>query len=251
MIYAILSAIIWVVCIVAFNVSLKRHPEKWYTESAAHNKKYKLASCFLGISAPVILMWFGFIADAKEEAAKEKEIIADTKMREQRYAALDTAIINRIEEIGSYVKDAPSFNEISSHFKVQFLENGVPRQSKLIAFTVEKDGVINKWIGFNENLIENNCYSDCPDSLDYIVCFSFKDTTDYYGKGKLVSSTSELVFVQIFDFKTGTLVDTLHFDTNRNPQTIRTKSSGQKHQYIEIDLNEIITRMFNREGEDE
>lgn len=250
MIYAIISAVIWVVCLVAFNVSLKKHPEKWYTESAAHNKKYKLVSCFLGISAPVILMWFGFIAGAKEDAAKEKEIIADTKMREERYAALDTAILNRIEEIGSYVKEASSFNEIASQLKVQFLENGVPRQSKLIAFRVDEEGVINKWIGFNEFLIENNYYSDCPDSLDYIVCFTSKDTTDYYGKGKLVSSTSELVFVQIFDFKTGVLVDTLHFDTNRNPLSIRAKANGQTHLYNEVDPNEIITRMFNREGKD-
>ncbi|MBO4489001.1 MAG: hypothetical protein J5741_05015 [Bacteroidales bacterium] len=250
MIYAIISSVIWVVCLVAFNVSLKKRPEKWYTESAAHNKKHKWVSALLGISAPMILMWFAVVVGAKEDAAKEKEIIADTKMREQRYAALDTAILNKIEEIGSYVKETPSFNEMSSRCNVQFLENGIPSQSKLIAFTVDQDGVKNYWIALNETLIENNHYSDSPDSIDYMLCISCKDTTDFYGKGKHVSSTSEMAFIQVFDFKTGVLVDTLHFDTNRNPQSIRTDLKGQKHLYNAIDPNEVITRLFNRERKD-
>ncbi|MBQ1409523.1 MAG: hypothetical protein IIY87_07185 [Bacteroidales bacterium] len=243
MTFVIISAILWVICIVAFNVSLKKRPNVWYTNSAK-NWKYKLVSFLLGLSAPVILMWFGILMGNKEEVQKEKELTADIEMREQRYAALDSVILTKFEEIGMYAKDVPSYDQVSPHFKIQLLENGIPHQSKIIAFYINKDGAQKRWIPLNETLVECGNYCDNPDSIDYVICISSTENTVFYGQGKRNSSTTELSFVQVFDFETNTIVDTLHFDKNKNPESIHSKGGQRVNLYYNVQPEEIIARLF-------
>lgn len=244
MVYAVVISVLWIIGLIAFIWSVRRHPEIWYNESSAKNWKYKLVSTVLGLLPAVLLLWFAVLVSDKEHKEAEEKLAADIEMRENRFASLDTIILNKFNEIGLYYKDVSNYNQLSPHFELELMENGISHHSKLIAMGLDKNGLIPLWMPFNESLLEKGYYSEDPDSLNYIVCISGSEITDYYGSGKLHTSTTEVLFVQLFDFNTNVIVDTFHFDENRNPMMVRVKNGSGTHEYHGVQPEELLSRIF-------
>jgi len=134
--------------------------------------------------------------------------------------------------------------EMSSSLDNQLLANGIPYGSRVFALEVDSGGAVKSWIGFNDKLIERGNYTDSPDSIDYVACIAWYYQTDYYGSGKYYSSTSENAFVQVVDYKSGCIVDTLIFNGNHNPESMSANKNSQKHRFILVDLDVVYNRLF-------
>ena len=235
MIYMIVVSVAWLCGLCLFIWACKRFPDKWHKGVT----KRKVIANTLGIAFGLLLLGWAVVS-AQLEDDKQKEEIA---MRIKRYASLDAELLAKLDSTGMKVQTSTMY-EMSPSLKTQFITNGIPDDSKVFALEVDSCGVVKRWIGFNEKLIKECNYSDSPDSIDYIACITWYYQTKYYGSGQLYSSTSENAFIQVVDYKTGYVVDTLIFNANHNPESISTKKNERKHRLISVDIDEIYNRLF-------
>ncbi len=219
----------------AFIWTCKKCPEKWYKGST----KRKVFTHVLGIAFPLLLMGWA-VASAQMENEQEVE---EKEMRIMRYASLNEDLLSRLDTIGMEARTSTMY-EMSSSLSSQLVTNGIAADSKIFALEVDTCGAVKKWIGFNEKLIERGNYSDSPDSIDFVACITWYYETKYYGNGKLYSSTSENAFVQVVNFNTNCIVDTLIFNGNYNPESISTSKNGRKHRLVSVDIDDIYDRLF-------
>ncbi len=236
MLIMIVLSIAWFCGLCAFIWVCKRFPDKWQKGS----KKRKLTGNTLGIVFVLLLFgWSAVAADLENEKQEEEKA-----MRIKRYASLDVELLTKLDSLGEKARTSTMY-EKSSSLNVQFMENGIPNDSKVFALEVDSSsGAIKAWISFNDKLIERGNYSDSPDSIDYIACITWYYETNYYGNDKLYSSTSENVFVQVVDYETGCIVDTLIFNGNRNPESMSTNKNSRNHRLISVDLDVVYNRLF-------
>ena len=228
-------SVVWTCGLCAFIWACKRFPDKWQKGS----KKRKLIGNTFGIVFVLLLFgWSAVAADLENEKQEE-----ETAMRIKRYVSLDAELLTKLDSLGEKAKPLTMY-EMSSSLENQLLANGISYDSRVFALVVDSGGAVKYWTSFNDKLIERGNYSDSPDSIDYVACITWYYETNYYGNGKFYSSTSENAFVQVVDFETGCIVDTLIFNGNSNPESMSANKNERKHRLISVDLDVVYNRLF-------
>ena len=246
MIVVIIFTVTWVICEAWFIRSRIKNPSIWQENIFKKNRKYHLVQNSIGISGCILfLAWIGVISSMerdKEQAAIQAERIE----REKHYNNLAPEILSKFDTIGTYHSQVETFYEVSSHFQLQLRDGeGIPPHSKLIACGVSEDGVEKIWSPFNDELQKHGNYSECKDSIDYIVCISGRYNTDYYGNTKLNYSKAEQLFIQIFDYNSLLIVDTIHIE-EQNPESVRVKSGNSYRAIHNVSPEEAYSKIFRK-----
>lgn len=247
MVVIIILTIFWVICEAWFIISRIKNPLTWQENVFKKNKKYHLVQNSIGISGCILfLAWIG-VLNAREKEKEQAIYEAEKIERVNHYKNLNHEILCRFDTISTCHSQVESFYGISSRFKVQLHEGeGISPQSKLIAFGITDGCVEQIWSPFNDELQKNGNYSECIDSIDYIVCISGRYETDYYGSTKLNYSKAEQLFVQIFDFNSLIIVDTMHIET-RNPVSVRIKRGNSYQAIINVSPEVLYSRVFRKD----
>jgi len=242
-------AIVWLVCELLFVRSRKKNPSTWHTDDLKKNKKYKCTHWIMVIYGIVLLLFMPRNINSIMENSGAALIQQEAQERKNHYQNLPLEILKKFDTISTYQSQAASFYDIPSRFLFQQIgESGIPSHSKLIAFSISENGLENSWIPLNEILQKNGNYSECADSINYIVCLSNSFQTDFYETHEVFNpktSRAENVFVQIFDFNTLVIVDTMHI-VKHNPESVRVKPGASYDASIKVTPEEIYSKIFRK-----
>ena len=250
MVIVIILTVIWALCEAWFIWSRVKNPLKWQENIFKKNKLYHRVQNSIGISG--IILFFAWIATIQIREDKQIEALdqAETRKWEDHYRNLDQEIRAKLDTISFYQSQVDSFYDISPHFQLQLSEQkGVSHQSKMIVCGINDDGIIAGLLPFNNFIQETGNYSECKDSIDYIVCLKHRYNKKYYGLGNHHYSSAEHLFVQIFDYKTLKIIDTIHIEM-QNPESISVQRGKTYRGIVDVPPYLLQSRLFVKDSVD-